>query len=130
MNSWVKMKRPDFVASFVATKDEQWSPSPPLAISSSPVMKVRPVSGFAARASPSWSELMSTALFRVTMSSRSTGRPLNAAPAFAAPSAMPFISSRNSTSYFRKKRASASCRWSFHPRTGSAAFFSTPSLVM
>ena len=54
--------------------------------------------------------------FIVTTSRKSTARPSIFAPAFAAPSAIPFISRRYSSSNFRRKTASAMKRiWAQAP---------------
>ena len=92
-------KRPSGVALFVATKEEQRSLAVTAgSVSSSAERKLLPVTavGDTCSASSSWER--STALFSVTTSSRSTARPLNFAPPLAAPSAIPFISSRYSGS--------------------------------
>ncbi len=92
-------KRPSRVALLVATKEEHrsWAVTAG-SVSSSARRKLLPVTveGETCSASSSWER--STALLSVTTSSRSTSRPLNLAPALAAPSAMPFISSRYSGS--------------------------------
>ena len=66
-------------------------------------------------------ESRSIAEFIVTTSTRSTLRPWTSAPAAAAPSAMPFISSRNSGSKRRSMSASASVRRPLQPWAGSLA---------
>ena len=53
------------------------------------------------------SVIISGQTLMATISVRSRGRPSNFAPASAAPSAIPFISSSNSGSNFRRNRASA-----------------------
>ena len=55
------------------------------------------------------------------MSIRSIGRPSNFAPAAAAPSAMPFISSRYSASKRRRNRALTSVRMSCQASLGALA---------
>ena len=110
MVMWPKTILPSAVAGPVAAKALQWpsrgrtgAPS----AGSRNRLPSRPVA-VASRA-PSRNEVSISAL-TATMSTRSSGRPSKRAPAAAAPSAMPFISSRYSASNFRRKRALASSR--------------------
>ena len=64
-------------------------------------------------------KLVSTSALIVTRSRRSSGRPSHLAPAAAAPSAIPFISSRYSESNRRRNRASASSRRSCQASAGA-----------
>ena len=65
----------------------------------------------------------------MTTSRKSTGRPSTFAPAFAAPSAIPFISRRYSSSYLRRKTASAKNRISAHAPGPSFGFSWMPSFL-
>ena len=65
----------------------------------------------------------------MTTSRKSTGLPSTFAPAFAAPSAIPFISTRYSSSYFRRKTASAKKRISAQAPGPSFGFSWTPSFL-
>ena len=74
-------------------------------------------------------KLVSTSALIVTRSSRSIGRPSHLAPAAAAPSAIPFISSRYSRSNRRKKSASAISRKSCQASAGALVLRYSPDLA-
>ena len=98
MKTWKKTGRPSAVAGPVAVSDEHLWTRSGTASSSSAERKLRPVTALGVTGRAPSIESRSIAEFIVTTSTRSTLRPWTSAPAAAAPSAMPFISSRNSGS--------------------------------
>ena len=119
MKTWKNTGRPSAVAGPVAVSDEHLWTRSGTASSSSAERNVRPVTALGVTGSAPSIESRSIAEFIVTISTRSTLRPWTSAPAAAAPSAIPFISSRNSGSNRRSMSASASVRRPAQPWAGS-----------